>query len=37
MRTPRGRVVTRHAYKKFGLATQNEPVQSKQSDLFGGV
>jgi Holliday junction DNA helicase RuvB len=37
MRTPRGRMVTGHAYKKLGLAVKNEPVQAKQRDLFGGV
>jgi Holliday junction DNA helicase RuvB len=37
MRTPRGRIVTGHAYKKFGLVAKNEPIQAKQRDLFGGV
>lgn len=34
MRTPRGRVVTRHAYQHFGLNTPSRQVEPPATDLF---
>lgn len=36
MRTPRGRVVTRHAYLHFGLNLPKRLVEAPVADLFGG-
>src|SRR5690606_8191614 len=36
MRTPRGRVVTRHAYLHFGLNLPRRLVEAPAADLFGG-
>jgi Holliday junction DNA helicase RuvB len=36
MRTPRGRVVTRHAYLHFGLNLPKRMGDSPVADLFGG-
>ncbi|PAV49345.1 Holliday junction branch migration DNA helicase RuvB [Pseudomonas sp. HAR-UPW-AIA-41] len=36
MRTPRGRVVTRHAYLHFGLNVPKRLGESSTPDLFGG-
>lgn len=36
MRTPRGRVVTRHAYLHFGLNVPRRLGESQAPDLFGG-
>jgi len=36
MRTPRGRVVTRHAYLHFGLNLPKRMENSPTADLFGG-
>ena len=36
MRTPRGRVVTRHAYLHFGLNLPKRLGEAPVADLFGG-
>ncbi len=37
MRTPRGRVVTRHAYLHFGLNLPRRLGEAPVADLFGGA
>jgi holliday junction DNA helicase RuvB len=36
MRTPRGRVVTRHAYLHFGLNVPGRMIEAPVADLFAG-